>query len=552
MYWRRRRRCPGEILTAEEKITADDLYERILEVKDADGQTMIGTKVVAVFLKRRVQPIMSRAHLMWLYSGPKDETRVNAVELSDKELLDEVRRLTYFSQEDSIPLMALQDPYELTPQPAEVPAISIYYPTVPETEKEPEDDESTGNVEARAKVVEDSEVSEEEENNPFNPKAPSPEWSPSGQYDNDADRVLFVGAVPETSTAQPPKRPLGGFADEDELLFDSDEGCAEHPPPKKAKTSSSKQTSATVEVPPLPNEAPAAASLLKGKEIPSTATSSPSAPEGHQAAQSKSAQLDQAVKMAATAWQEADKLKIELSQLKTKLNGEEKEKAEAQIQVMEKEDNIRNSVKALLGAADIPANLVGKPSVDSAVDAISFAVDSNELVRVTPVAPFVESPSAAGYESDLVKQMRSRISRMEKDLLVLADAGGITSKRFTYGAVLVDADGVTSGRFTYGVVLADAGGVTSGRFTYGVVVADADGVTSGRFTYGVVLADADGVTSTRLTYGVVLASRRLAYGVVLADAGGVTSRRLTYGVTYVITSERLTYSVVPAWRLPMR
>ncbi|KAK1684930.1 hypothetical protein QYE76_045778 [Lolium multiflorum] len=86
--------------------------------------------------------------------------------------------------------------------------------------------------------------------------------------------------------------------------------------------------------------------------------------------------------MTATARQEADKLKKELVQLKMKLKEEDKEKAEAQIQVKEKEDNLRNFVKALLRAADIPANLVGKPPVDSAADAISFTVDSNELVRV--------------------------------------------------------------------------------------------------------------------------------------------------------------------------
>jgi hypothetical protein len=108
------------ILTAEEKTTADKLYDRILEIKDADGQIMIGTEIVVVFLKRRIQRIMSRVHQMWLYSGPKDVTRVNVAELSEKELLDEFRRLTYFSQEDSIPLLALQDPYELTHQPAEV------------------------------------------------------------------------------------------------------------------------------------------------------------------------------------------------------------------------------------------------------------------------------------------------------------------------------------------------------------------------------------------------------------------------------------------------
>jgi AmiR/NasT family two-component response regulator len=48
-----------------------------------------------------------------------------------------------------------------------------------------------------------------------------------------------------------------------------------------------------------------------------------------------SAQLDQTVKMATTAWQEANTLKKELGQLKKKLK--------------EKEDNLRNSVKALVG-----------------------------------------------------------------------------------------------------------------------------------------------------------------------------------------------------------
>ena len=57
---------------------------------------------------------------MWLYSGPKDETRVNVAELSEKELLDEVRRLTLFSQEDSIPLISLQPPFDADNPPTEV------------------------------------------------------------------------------------------------------------------------------------------------------------------------------------------------------------------------------------------------------------------------------------------------------------------------------------------------------------------------------------------------------------------------------------------------
>jgi hypothetical protein len=49
-------------LTAEESGVADQLYEKILDLKSVGGQTMCGTEVVALFLKRRVQPVMSRSH----------------------------------------------------------------------------------------------------------------------------------------------------------------------------------------------------------------------------------------------------------------------------------------------------------------------------------------------------------------------------------------------------------------------------------------------------------------------------------------------------------
>jgi hypothetical protein len=57
---------------------------------------------------------------MWLYTGTKDVTWINVVDLSDKELLDEVRRLTHFSQEDTISFVALQEPYEFRHLPAKV------------------------------------------------------------------------------------------------------------------------------------------------------------------------------------------------------------------------------------------------------------------------------------------------------------------------------------------------------------------------------------------------------------------------------------------------
>jgi hypothetical protein len=46
------------ILSPDERAAADELFAKFLRIKEADGQTMIGTEVAAVFLKRRVQPIM--------------------------------------------------------------------------------------------------------------------------------------------------------------------------------------------------------------------------------------------------------------------------------------------------------------------------------------------------------------------------------------------------------------------------------------------------------------------------------------------------------------
>jgi hypothetical protein len=118
------KRSQKNILSPKEKPVVDRLFEKILRIKETDGQTMMGTEIAAIFLKRRIRPVMSRAHPMWLYSGPKDETRVNVAEFSEKELLDVVRRLTHFGQEDSIPLMSPHTPFDADHPPSEVTSLS--------------------------------------------------------------------------------------------------------------------------------------------------------------------------------------------------------------------------------------------------------------------------------------------------------------------------------------------------------------------------------------------------------------------------------------------
>jgi hypothetical protein len=50
------------ILTTDAKVVADKLYEKVLELKNAGGQTMSSTEGAALFLRHRIQPVMSRAH----------------------------------------------------------------------------------------------------------------------------------------------------------------------------------------------------------------------------------------------------------------------------------------------------------------------------------------------------------------------------------------------------------------------------------------------------------------------------------------------------------
>jgi hypothetical protein len=107
-------------LSSEERATADRLFERVIALKNAGGLTMCGTEVVSVFLQRRVQPLMSRPHQLWLYTGKTDKSRISSADLSADELRDEVRRLTCLSTKDNIILTSARPPYDSDHLPTEV------------------------------------------------------------------------------------------------------------------------------------------------------------------------------------------------------------------------------------------------------------------------------------------------------------------------------------------------------------------------------------------------------------------------------------------------
>ncbi|KAK1628534.1 hypothetical protein QYE76_002849 [Lolium multiflorum] len=175
---------------------------------------------------------------MWLYSGSKDETRINIAELSEKELLDEVRRLTLFSQEDSIPLISSYSPLDADHPPSEIPIVSGNLHDLP-------NDTSEGRGSSVPVDFHTAEYTgpESEHDDPIDSEAVHTDLPSSANdacdtegsvRDDDADCDAFVNAAVEETRASPVKRSTGGFADEDDL-FDIDEGFIE-PPSKKAKS----------------------------------------------------------------------------------------------------------------------------------------------------------------------------------------------------------------------------------------------------------------------------------------------------------------------------
>ncbi|KAK1692577.1 hypothetical protein QYE76_009274 [Lolium multiflorum] len=374
------------ILTAEESAIADQLFEQVVDLKNTGGLTMCGTEVVSVFLKRRVQPLMSRPHQLWMYVGKDDKSRVSSVDLSDEELRDEVRRLTRFSQKDNIVLTSARLPYDLKHLPAKASTVAQCYPPTPESGVELEDDDDNSDeTEDAQHALEDSDVQGDEApeddahtrdrrrgriNEDLMTTAES---SPSGQ-DDDADETASPLLVAKSST--------GFFAIEDDLDL-SDDDDDEVPLAKRAKLFSGKTKSAKESnhspTAPTPPSRTTVVRIPVSKVIPSAgAPISPAARDHLRKAIKVSAdQVLEANKLTADARNENILLKDELKKLKKKMKDEQDARREAAIAADEKEGALRESITNLLNAADVPINRARKLREDSMYDALSLATNSN-------------------------------------------------------------------------------------------------------------------------------------------------------------------------------
>ncbi|KAK1692687.1 hypothetical protein QYE76_009384 [Lolium multiflorum] len=343
--------------------------------------------------------------------GPKDETRINAADLSEKELLDEVRRLTSFNQEDSIPLISSYAPFDVDHPPA-----GILMPSENTHDSPDNTSEGKGSSIPVDFHTMDQTGLEDEYNGPMNlevahadlPTLANNTCTADGSVRNiDADRDTFVDAAADGAKASPAKRSTGGFADEDDL-FDIDEGFVE-PPHKKAKSDAVSPVVVASEAS-APRAAPTAqastaSSLSKKKDISPTAAAA--APFSdlrsvisslevfasqftsleadkvrlQKEIESSSSKLDGAVKIAAAARQEIDSLKEELAKLKGRLKEEEASRLVAEARAAEKDEVLRQSSLALLEAANIPVDTLERVPNNSPANAVSTILASHQLTQ---------------------------------------------------------------------------------------------------------------------------------------------------------------------------
>src|SRR4051812_27837137 len=70
-----------------------------------------GVDIILTFLKLWVQPLQARAHLMFIYAGRSDPTRVSHEELSKGDLDRALRPLLKYKADEDLPGKSLTSPF---------------------------------------------------------------------------------------------------------------------------------------------------------------------------------------------------------------------------------------------------------------------------------------------------------------------------------------------------------------------------------------------------------------------------------------------------------
>ena len=77
--------------------------EEVSKLVDTLGKPEGSTRLISIFMRRRVQPLQARDHAMWDYSGPEDTTRFGRESYSSTELDTAVKHIIKGKKDDVLP-----------------------------------------------------------------------------------------------------------------------------------------------------------------------------------------------------------------------------------------------------------------------------------------------------------------------------------------------------------------------------------------------------------------------------------------------------------------
>jgi hypothetical protein len=81
-------------LSEEEMKIMQPLMEKIQQLWATPKKELSGLQLIRTFIEHRIQPLATRAHYMWDYTGRRDLTRFSSDELKEAEIDDGVRAVT--------------------------------------------------------------------------------------------------------------------------------------------------------------------------------------------------------------------------------------------------------------------------------------------------------------------------------------------------------------------------------------------------------------------------------------------------------------------------
>ena len=114
--------CSSDLhtLSPEESTEVSSLMSRIETLRSMVDITTFGLQITALFVNSQIQPLQARAHPMWEYVGPSDETRISGEELSRQELRDKLVTITSLTKKDKFEASPREAPFGEGKFPSEV------------------------------------------------------------------------------------------------------------------------------------------------------------------------------------------------------------------------------------------------------------------------------------------------------------------------------------------------------------------------------------------------------------------------------------------------